>query len=93
LFLLRDLVFNFDLTEAEPHIDEWLAEAATDPASGWTAEELATHLQQEYSTFSWLLEPMLEAAGFEIVERDLPHFAFSVYLCRRSAMTTYQPDR
>jgi RNA polymerase primary sigma factor len=30
-------------------------------------EELEAHLREEHSTFTWLLEPMLERAGFEIV--------------------------
>jgi hypothetical protein len=26
-----------------------------------------THLREEYSTFTWLIEPMLAETGFEIV--------------------------
>jgi hypothetical protein len=37
---------------------------------GWTREELLTHVRDEYSTFTWLLEPMMERAGFEIVAAD-----------------------
>lgn len=46
-------------------------EAPENPALGWTAPELAEHVHEEDSTFTWLLEPMLERAGFEIRDRWL----------------------
>ncbi len=68
---LRDLVFSFPLSEAEAGIANWLdASAAERPEDGWTRPELETHLRDEYSTFTWLLEPMIEQAGFEIVAAD-----------------------
>ena len=67
---LRDLVFAFDPQEAERYIGEWLDTAAARPEDGWTRAELETHLRDEYSTFSWLLEPMIKRAGLEIVRAD-----------------------
>jgi hypothetical protein len=61
---LRDLVYSFDPTEAAGRLNAWLAAAPSDPARGWTADELATHIRAEYSTYSWLLESMLERVGF-----------------------------
>jgi hypothetical protein len=64
---LRDLVFSFDLPEADARIAHWLDTAAAEPPEdGWTRAELETHLRDEYSTFSWLLEPLIRQAGFEI---------------------------
>jgi ubiquinone/menaquinone biosynthesis C-methylase UbiE len=65
---LRDLFFNFGLDEAGDIIESWLGGAPTRPEEGWTRAQLAEHLRDEYSTFSWLLEPMLERAGFDIQE-------------------------
>ena len=65
---LHDLVYSFDPAEAEPAIAAWLERAAARPDVGWTAEELATHVREEHSTYAWLLEPLLERAGFEIRE-------------------------
>ena len=42
------------------------------PPIGFTAEELAEHVRDEFSTYSWLLEPMLERTGFDIVRARLP---------------------
>jgi hypothetical protein len=36
----------------------------------WTSRELADHVGNEFSTHSWLLDTMLERAGFTIIERN-----------------------
>jgi hypothetical protein len=54
-------------------------------ALGWTEPDLAKHVTQEHSTFTWLLEPMLERAGFEIRERSLnENRVEAAYTCVRS---------
>jgi SAM-dependent methyltransferase len=63
---LRDLVFSFAPRETERVIEAWLAGAPEQPEHGWTRSELEAHLREEHSTFSWLLEPMIERAGFAI---------------------------
>ncbi len=60
---LRDLVYSFEPAEAEAAFASWFADAPEDPATGWTATELADHVREEHSTFTWLLEPMLERVG------------------------------
>ena len=82
---LRDLVFSFDLGEARARVAEWIATtAAGRPEDGWTREELETHLRDEYSTFSWLLEPMLDRAGFDVVDAEYgPLGAYAAYTCVR----------
>lgn len=66
ILYLRDLVFSFEPGEAQRVIGTWLANAPERAEQGWTRAELETHLREEYSTFSWLLEPMIERAGFKI---------------------------
>ncbi len=81
---LRDLVWCFEPAEAAGWLDAWLARAPDDAARGWTAEELATHIRDEYSTYTWLLEPMLERVGFDIVEREhSPSRTFAACVCVR----------
>ena len=70
VFYLRDLVYAFDPRDADPVIENWLAHAVQRPADGWTRSELETHVRAEYSTYTWLLEPMLERAGLKIQERE-----------------------
>lgn len=82
---LRDLIYSFSPAETEDAVDAWLRTAPTDPADGWTSRELADHVKGEYSTFAWLLEPMLERAGFEIRDRwHSPNRIYGSYTCIRA---------
>ncbi len=79
---LHDLIFSCDIDEVESVVEEWLAGAAPTPDVGWTREELATHLTTEFSTFSWLLKPMLTRAGFEIQDvSSRPRRPYAAYTC------------
>ena len=82
VLLLRDLTYSCEPRETERTIETWLATAAAQPESGWTRAELEAHLREEYSTFSWLLEAMLERVGFTIqqVDYDESHI-FADYVC------------
>ncbi len=70
-FRLWDVVYGFDPGTASGDLERWMAD--TESASvddGWTRAELEEHVRDEHSTFTWLLEPMLERVGFTIVQSD-----------------------
>lgn len=82
---IRDLIFSCPLKEIDTTIQTWLSHASPDEKHGWTVAELETHIREEYSTFSWLLEPMLQQAGFTIHKAE--HHSsqvFSAYTCIKS---------
>jgi SAM-dependent methyltransferase len=83
ILVLRDLVYDFEPADADRRIEEWLAGAAPTSAEGWTRAELETHVRNEHSTFAWLLESLLEHAGFEIIERDVRSRIYATYVSRR----------
>jgi ubiquinone/menaquinone biosynthesis C-methylase UbiE len=78
---LRDLVYDFAPAEAAEIFAGWFAAAATDPAAGYTAADYAEHIRTEYSTFRWLLEPMLAAAGFEVTDVSYERRLYGAYTC------------
>jgi SAM-dependent methyltransferase len=80
---LWDIVYGFEPGDADRHIEAWIARAATDVGRGWTRAELAEHVRDEHSTFTWLLEPMAERAAFDIVEAQYTGSVFARYLCRK----------
>ena len=85
-FYLRDLVYSFEPDETESMLENWLAGAAPSSDRGWTRAELEQHIREEHSTFNWLLESMLERAGFEIVERfERESKIYAGYLCVKRA--------
>jgi len=81
---LRDLIYDFRPAETEDVFREWFEHAATDPAEGYTGADYADHIRTEYSTFRWLFEPMLVAAGFEIVATEFQGRLYGTYTCIRT---------
>jgi len=78
---LRDFVYSFEPGEADQVFAAWLDQEV---AQGWTVHDLNEHILGEHSTFTWLLEPMLERAGFEIHERSVREDRLhAVYTCIR----------
>ena len=47
-------------------------------------DKLEEHVRDEHSTFTWLLEPMIEKAGFEIEQAEYSDDGIlASYLCRK----------
>jgi SAM-dependent methyltransferase len=78
---LRDLVYDFSPTEADAVFESWLGGAVKDPTAGYTRDDYAEHIRTEFSTFRWLLEPMLESTGFEIVSVEYAARIYAAYTC------------
>lgn len=56
----------------------------TIPLRAGRPRNLAEHVREEHSTFTWLLEPMLERVRFEIRDRSLiPPRTYAAYRCIR----------
>jgi SAM-dependent methyltransferase len=80
---LHDLIYDFAPDETESVMESWLAGAAEDPSVAYTREDLAEHVRTEHSTFRWLFEPMLTAAGFEITDSSYRGSVYASYTCTR----------
>ena len=79
---LRDVSFSFPPREYERAISEWVERMPR--ISGYARAEFETHVREEHSTFAWVLEGMLERAGFEIVESLRPAAEYAEWVCSRS---------
>jgi SAM-dependent methyltransferase len=78
---LLDLIYDFEPGETGAVFGDWLANAAADPAEGYTAADYAEHIRTEHSTFRWLLEPMLAATGFEVTDVSFERRLYGAYTC------------
>ena len=84
LLRLRDIVYSFDPEETGHAVEAWLNMAPERSETGWTRIELERHLRDEHSTFSWLLEAMLERSGFKIRQATYSESrVFATYDCVR----------
>jgi hypothetical protein len=69
--------------------DDWTldelahAGAVDDAAAGYTRADLAEHVRTEHSTYRWLLEPMLDRAGFSVEDADYGASVYAAYTCVR----------
>jgi ubiquinone/menaquinone biosynthesis C-methylase UbiE len=80
---IHDLVYDCGPSEVEEVFERWFAGAATDPSRGYTREDFVEHVRNEHSTFRWLFEPMLDAAGFEIADVEFSAGVYGTYTCTR----------
>lgn len=75
-FILRDVVFS---SAEEP---ETVFERFSGAFPGMR-KEASRHVAQEFSTYDWIMEGLLERAGFEILSKANPNESFLVYHCRK----------
>lgn len=81
---LRDLIYDFPSSSTEEIMDGWVAGGVDDPSQGYTGADYAEHVRTEHSTFRWLLEPMLDHAGFDIADVEYDGGGlFGAYTCVR----------
>lgn len=71
IFRLWDVVYNFSAAEAKDRLEAWCASLPDEPQDGgWTRADIEEHVRDEHSTFTWLLEPMMQRSGFRIEDAD-----------------------
>jgi len=83
ILYLRDVVFSFQPGEYRDRLDAWIERAAKPAGEGFTVSDYETHVREEHSTFSWIVEGMLIRAGFkiEVAEYLTPEIAH--YICTK----------
>ncbi len=83
IFRLWDVVYGFEPAEAEQRLEAWCRTWEHTREEGWTRRDVEAHIRHEHSTFTWLLEPMLERAGFTIEDASYsPDQLFARYVAR-----------
>lgn len=82
-FYLWDVVFSFPPAEAAEHLQRWIDGASRLQGQGFTRADFESHIRDEFSTYAWILEGMLERAGFDVVSRDFPVPTHGEFHCRR----------
>lgn len=81
ILFLSDLVYRF-VPDYEANIDGLLNELSRQFTKDFV-EETKIHIRDEYSTFDWILEGMIERAGFSIEKVNTDNRLASEYFCRK----------
>ena len=77
---LADVVFGEE--DCARHITAWIAklERLVGPEM---AEDITRHIRKEHSTYTWIMEGLLERAGFRIDERAYQEGVTARYFCTK----------
>lgn len=82
VFYLFDVVFHFPPQEYIEKINHFIS-VFEKSAGEKFKEEVETHIRDEYSTFSWIMEGMMERAGFEIEKSRTSDGFVTEYFCKK----------
>ncbi len=81
LFLF-DVVFSFDIGEYEQSIERFIGKTREQMGENGR-DESETHVREEYSTCDWIMEGLLEKAGFSIQTADYRDGFLASHLCMK----------
>ena len=79
---LYDVVFPSDLTDYESRFDAWVRAIKSGIGEDF-AKEVETHIRDEHSTYDWVMEGLLERAGFIIKSAQYGDMFGATYICER----------
>lgn len=79
---IHDVVFQFDPQEYAGKIDSWIS-GFEKMAGKEFGKEVETHIRDEHSTFGWILNGMLQKAGFAVDKCRSDDGFVTEYACRK----------
>lgn len=80
LLYIHDVIF--DSVDAESNISRWIDKLGG-IGGAQLRDEIATHVREEFSTFDWILDGLLERAGFRILSKEMVEGVVGTYLCKK----------
>ena len=83
LLYIWDVIFTFPPADYAQHLQTMIDDLGHTDGRGFSREDFETHIREEFSTYAWILEGLLDRAGFDIVSSDFPRPTHGEFLCRR----------
>ncbi len=83
---LFDVVFSFDVAQYESQIPRFVAAMSRRMGPEGQAES-ETHIRDEYSTCQWIMEGLLQRAGFQIDNVNCTNEFLAGYLCTKTVLS------
>jgi len=80
-FMRRDVVYSCHPSELKATVDAWLRWMQEE--RGYSRDENITHVRDEHSTFAWVMDGLLERAGFQVLQARFARGVYATYICRR----------
>jgi ubiquinone/menaquinone biosynthesis C-methylase UbiE len=79
-FYLKDIVFSSETRDFDSFISK-LLQSIPDEVKDEMTREYMLHIKEEFSTFDWVIEGLIEKAGFRIEEAIYENGFLATYLC------------
>lgn len=83
LFFLYDVIFNFEAYESDDAIGGWIQSYASRVQPEFL-KEFEIHIREEYSTYSWIMDGLMERAGFFVEKKGTDDNIHMMYRCRKT---------
>jgi ubiquinone/menaquinone biosynthesis C-methylase UbiE len=80
---LRDIVFSFDPEDHEKFLEDFISKAEEKAGANF-ARSISDHVKKEYSTMDWIMQGLIERAGFRVLQAKKSHGFFALYLCEKA---------
>ncbi len=81
-FYLKDTVYTFDINNYEDFFNRFI-EFFRNAAGDEMAVDAETAVREEYSTLGWIMEGLIERAGFNIDKKEYFEGFMAVYECTK----------
>jgi ubiquinone/menaquinone biosynthesis C-methylase UbiE len=79
-FYLRDVIYSSEISDFDPFFSK-LVQSIPEEVKDEMAHEYIIHIKEEFSTFDWVIEELIEKAGFRIEEAFYDNGFIATYLC------------
>jgi ubiquinone/menaquinone biosynthesis C-methylase UbiE len=83
LLYVWDLMFSFPPAEYAEQVQRMVDELGRPDGEGFTRADFEAHVREEFSTYTWILEGLVERAGFTVEESRFPRPTHGELVCRR----------
>jgi putative AdoMet-dependent methyltransferase len=83
LLYIWDVIFTFPPADYARHLQALVDEFGRTDGTGWSRADFESHIREEFSTYAWILEGLLDRAGFDVVATGFPRPTHGEFRCRR----------
>ena len=80
--LLKDVVYSCEPCQIQETVEGWLKWMQEE--RGYSREENVTHVRDEHSTFTWIMEGLLERAGLRIKSKSYARGVYASYVAEKA---------
>ena len=81
-FYLKDTVYSFEIDSYKDFFDKFV-EGIRNAVGDEMAHDAETAIREEYSTLGWIMEGLIERAGFHIDKKEYFEGFMAVYVCTK----------